>query len=107
MPETGFDALPRVAMVNACPTTAQSLPRGSRSGTLAYRRGTWHSGFMVNQPPSRPGSKSQAGGFLIAAGAMLGASIGFLLGQATPGFLIGAGSGIAFAVAIWLVDRRR
>lgn len=62
---------------------------------------------MVTQPPPRPGSTSMAGGFLIALGAMLGAVVGFLVGQATPGFLIGAGSGIALAVAVWLVDRRR
>lgn len=62
---------------------------------------------MVTQPPPRPGSTSQAGGFLICIGALLGAAVGFIFGQATPGFLIGAGSGIALAVAVWLVDRRR
>ncbi|QQV78565.1 hypothetical protein H5J25_08085 [Sphingomonas aliaeris] len=61
---------------------------------------------MANQSPNRtPGS--QAGGFLIAVGALLGACIGFLIGQATPGFLIGSGTGIALAVVIWLRDRRR
>lgn len=61
---------------------------------------------MANQSPNRtPGS--QAGGFLIALGALLGASIGFLVGQATPGFLIGSATGIALAVVIWLRDRRR
>ena len=61
---------------------------------------------MANHSPKRA-PNSQAGGFLIAIGALLGASIGFLIGQATPGFLIGSGSGIALAVAVWLVDRRR
>jgi len=40
-------------------------------------------------------------------GAMLGACVGFLFGQATPGFLIGSATGIALAVAIWLRDSRR
>ncbi|MDQ2764213.1 MAG: hypothetical protein M3Y22_12270 [Pseudomonadota bacterium] len=61
---------------------------------------------MADIPPNRAPNR-QAGGFLIAIGTMIGASIGFLYGQATPGFLIGAGAGIALAVAIWLIDRRR
>jgi hypothetical protein len=61
---------------------------------------------MVTTPPSRRRS-SQAGGFLIAIGALGGAAIGFALGQATPGFLIGSASGIGIAIAIWLIDRRR
>ncbi|KQS02374.1 hypothetical protein ASG11_13145 [Sphingomonas sp. Leaf357] len=61
---------------------------------------------MANLTPNTP-PNHQAGGFLIAVGAMLGAGIGFLYGQATPGFLIGSGAGIALAVAIWLIDRRR
>ncbi|QNQ07569.1 hypothetical protein [Sphingomonas alpina] len=48
-----------------------------------------------------------AGGFLIALGAVLGAIVGLFLEQPTAGFLIGSGSGIAIAVAIWLFDRRR
>lgn len=63
-----------------------------------------------SRPPNNPrnGPKnSQAGGFLIAMGAMLGACVGFLFGQATPGFLIGSATGIALAVAIWLRDSRR
>jgi uncharacterized protein YqgC (DUF456 family) len=47
------------------------------------------------------------GGFLIALGAVLGAIIGLFLQQPTAGFLIGSGGGIAIAVAIWLLDRRR
>ena len=48
-----------------------------------------------------------AGGALIALGAIGGAAAGFLMGEATPGFLFGAGAGIALAVLIWVVDRRR
>lgn len=44
---------------------------------------------------------SQAGGVLIALGAMIGAGVGFAVGQATPGFLTGTGLGIAAALLIW------
>ena len=55
----------------------------------------------------RPASRfPAAGGALIALGAMGGAAIGFAMGEATPGFLIGIGSGIAAAILIWLRDRR-
>lgn len=47
-------------------------------------------------PPSPP-----AGGALIALGALLGAGIGFAVGQATPGFLIGLTLGVLAAVVIW------
>lgn len=42
-----------------------------------------------------------AGGALIALGALGGAAIGFLFGQATPGVLIGGAAGIAAALLIW------
>jgi len=42
-----------------------------------------------------------AGGALIALGALGGAAIGFLLGQATPGFLVGTAAGVAAALLIW------
>lgn len=54
----------------------------------------------------RPRSPA-AGGVLIALGAIIGAAIGFILGEATPGFLIGTASGIAAAGLIWLRDRKR
>ena len=57
-------------------------------------------------PPSSARA-STAGGALIALGAIGGAAVGFLLGEATPGFLIGGGLGVAVSVAIWLRDRRR
>lgn len=53
----------------------------------------------------RPHSPA-AGGFPIAAGALIGAGFGFALGEVTALFLIGTGVGIAIAVAIWLLDRR-
>ncbi|TPG12625.1 hypothetical protein [Sphingomonas oligophenolica] len=53
-------------------------------------------------PPSPP-----AGGVLIMIGALGGAAIGFAVGQATPGFLIGITLGILAALAIWWRHRTR
>lgn len=47
-----------------------------------------------------------AGGALIALFMLGGAAVGFALGQATPGFLIGTAIGVAVAVLVWLRDRR-
>ena len=55
---------------------------------------------MTNSSPS-------AGGALIALGAIAGAAIGFLVGQATPGFLIGIGLGVAASLLIWWRGSRR
>lgn len=49
---------------------------------------------------------SAAGGVLIAFGMLAGAAIGFAIGQATPGFLIGTAMGVIAAVVVWLRDRR-
>ncbi len=50
---------------------------------------------------------SRAGGFLIAAGILIGAVGGGLLGQPSIGLLAGAAVGTAVALALWLRDRRR
>ena len=47
------------------------------------------------------------GGVLIALGAIAGAAIGFFMGEATPGFLIGTAVGIAAALLLWMRDRGR
>lgn len=55
-------------------------------------------------PPHKdPGA---AGGFLVALGMLGGVGVGFAIGQATPGFLIGTAIGVAAAVLVWLKDRR-
>ena len=51
-------------------------------------------------------SAAPAGGFLVALGTLGGAGVGFAIGQATPGFLVGTGVGVLAAVLVWLRDRR-
>ena len=75
----------------------------TRDAALARDRRTWQSARMA-QPPIRNPS---AGGFLIAAGVMGGAVIGFLFGQATIGLLIGAVVSIGASLAIWARERGR
>ncbi len=48
-----------------------------------------------------------AGGFPIAAGALLGTAVGVALRQPTIGFLGGLALGGVLALAIWLRDRAR
>ncbi len=52
-------------------------------------------------------SSPSAGGALIALGAIAGAAIGFLMGEATPGFLIGLALGVAASLLIWYRGRDR
>lgn len=68
---------------------------------LAQDGETW----QAHRMPQRTRSPA-AGGFPIAAGALLGTAGGVVARQPTIGFLIGIGAGIAIAIAIWLVDRR-
>ncbi|WP_174279386.1 hypothetical protein [Sphingomonas bacterium] len=58
-------------------------------------------------PGTSPPRRSSAGGAFIALGAIGGPVVGFLVGEATPGFLIGTGLGIAASLAIWWRGRRR
>lgn len=55
-------------------------------------------------PPHK--DPSAAGGFLVAIGMLVGVGVGFAIGQATPGFLVGTGVGVAAALLVWLKDRR-
>ncbi|WP_174292197.1 hypothetical protein [Sphingomonas bacterium] len=52
-------------------------------------------------------SSPPAGGALIALGTLAGAAVGFLVGEATPGFLIGLGLGVAASLGIWWRGSRR
>ena len=93
-------------MVNGADGPAPPVPRRDtglcRRGTLASRVGTWQGQRMTTAPPSPP-----AGGILIALGALGGAGVGFVIGEATPGFLIGTAIGGAAAFAIWWRHRAR
>ena len=53
--------------------------------------------------PSR--KAPQAGGFLVAAGLLVGTLGGVAAGQPSAGFLIGLGAGLALALFIWWRDR--
>lgn len=58
---------------------------------------------MSQSSPSPP----RAGGFVIAAGILLGAIAGIAVGQPSLGLVIGAVFGLLAAVLMWLADRRR
>jgi hypothetical protein len=48
-----------------------------------------------------------AGGFLLCISVLAGALTGVFLGQPSIGFLVGVGIGLAIAIVIWLLDRKR
>ncbi|WP_109807571.1 hypothetical protein [Sphingosinithalassobacter portus] len=50
---------------------------------------------------------SISGGFPLAVCVIVGAIAGFLSGEPSMGLMIGAAIGIAIALTIWVVDRRR
>lgn len=51
-------------------------------------------------------NSAPAGGFLIAAGVLIGALGGVVVGEPSAGFLIGLVVGIAAALLLWWRDRR-
>ncbi|OJU15325.1 MAG: hypothetical protein BGN95_12585 [Sphingomonas sp. 66-10] len=55
--------------------------------------------------PDQPSKPSAAGGFLIAAGVLGGAILGFAAGQPTIGVLIGLTVTVAISVAMWWRER--
>lgn len=57
---------------------------------------------MASRKPS-----PNAGGFLIAAGVVIGALAGVIARQPTIGTLVGAALGVAGALIVWLRDRAR
>lgn len=58
---------------------------------------------------SRPSRSTSpvAGGFLVAIGLTVGAVLGMTRGNALLWLLGGAAVGVAAAVVVWLIDRRR
>lgn len=49
---------------------------------------------------------AQAGGFLIAAGILVGVLGGLAAGEPSAGFLLGLAAGVAVALLLWWRDRR-
>lgn len=49
----------------------------------------------------------QAGGFLLIAAIFVGTGIGVARGEPSLGFVAGLAAGIALALLVWLLDRRR
>jgi hypothetical protein len=77
-----------------------AVHRPRRQPALASARATWQVRDMADKRPTA------AGGFLIALGILGGAGVGFAIGQATPGLLIGTAIGVAAALLVWIRDRR-
>lgn len=69
---------------------------------MASGRTTWQKWAMAGSPKT-----PMAGGFLLAASILIGAFVGAGRGQASIGFLTGAGIGLVLLLAVWLIDRRR
>jgi hypothetical protein len=58
----------------------------------------------MTKPPSKT---PMAGGFLFAICLIIGVFVGIARGEASFGFVIGLGVGLALLLAVWLVDRIR
>ncbi|MEN2709799.1 hypothetical protein ACQKOH_09750 [Sphingomonas sp. NPDC092331] len=54
-----------------------------------------------------PSKTPMAGGFLLALSLIVGVFAGIARGEASFGFVVGLGVGIALLIAVWLVDRMR
>lgn len=52
-------------------------------------------------------ARSKSGGFFLMAAILIGFGWGVAGGDPTKGVLIGTGAGVAIAILIWLLDRRR
>jgi hypothetical protein len=54
-----------------------------------------------------PSKTPLAGGFLLALSLIIGVFVGIVRGEASFGFVLGLGVGLALLIAVWLVDRMR
>lgn len=62
--------------------------------------------FALHGPPMTKRA-SRAGGFFLMLCIVAGFPLGLAIGNPMKGILIGTGVGIAIAVLLWLIDRRR
>lgn len=62
--------------------------------------GFWHGAPMARR-------NSLAGGFFLVAAILTGAVWGIFTGKAMIGIVAGTAIGIAAAISVWMVDRRR
>jgi hypothetical protein len=67
---------------------------------LAARGDLWHRLAMQSR-------NSRSGGIFLTIGILAGAISGVAAGAPMKGVLIGTGLGIAAALLVWLLDRRR
>jgi len=58
---------------------------------------------MTKSPSKTP----VAGGFLLALSLIVGVFVGIARGEASFGFVIGLGVGVALLAGVWLIDRIR
>lgn len=58
---------------------------------------------MTRSPSKTP----VAGGFLLALSLIVGVFVGIARGEASLGFVIGLGVGVALLAGVWLIDRIR
>ena len=58
----------------------------------------------MTKPPS---TTPMAGGFLLALSLIIGVFAGIARGEASFGFVIGLGIGVALLALVWLIDRIR
>lgn len=58
-----------------------------------------------NIPPPQKPANASAGGVFIALGLMIGAVVGIRTGEASLGMVVGIGTGMLAALAVWVIRR--
>ena len=73
---------------------------------------THHAGLAPSDPICQVGSMNQrrfpaAGGIFLFLGPVAGALVGIGRGEPVIGMLYGFGAGVALALLVWAIDRRK
>lgn len=74
---------------------------------LAYTPRPWHGVTMEQQNGTPKPQASRAGGAIVAFSIIAGAVIGNHFGQPSIGIVAGIGLGVAVALGLFLIDRKR